>query len=401
MKNVIINSVNDGLSSDTSPESTQASVLTDAENVDILTTSDNSFILQKREGTTYLIKDNIEVKLPDMYTPLAVNKLNGILYIISANAAGNTEIGTYPSPDWDKINLSDTNTQIGTMDIVYANSTVPGESNFYSFSANPSSITSSTFKAREITKINITIKNTGTKTDIYNFTITSTSSQYMFLLSDNTLSSTINNITLNSGTSHTLTLLADTAVSTDSTLYNAELAINTTTGGLNSYINISSMFVDASSTVNTATFTPASTGSADSPTGEIPVDIVLKIPPSDFNSIEGVLLTAYADSYHVPLRFFPAFTVPSYVGSLKLYPYTDGYTASETIAEINMNYNYTLIHAVIDFDPNNYTDGTLIPIEVLYKSTTSGTTTSINITGGAAPLIRTSGTSPNATWSWS
>ena len=82
-------------------------------------------------------------------------------------------------------------------------------------------------------------------------------------------------------------------------------------------------------------------------------------------------------------------------------PIVDGYTASETIAEINMNYNYTLIHAVIDFDPNKYTDGTLVPIEVLYKSTTSGTTTSINITGGAAPLIRTSGTSPNATWSWS
>lgn len=115
MKKQTFNIFTEGLNTDLHPLSTPKTVLVDAMNVDFTTTSDNQLVLQKRVGNAKFKHDGAEVTLTPGYEPLAVASINDVAYIISYNTVeGLTELGTFPSPDYEKLFSDEDSTLILT-----------------------------------------------------------------------------------------------------------------------------------------------------------------------------------------------------------------------------------------------------------------------------------------------
>lgn len=100
MRQTATNEFKDGLNLDLHPIVTPKTVLTDNLNGTFITYNGNEFCLQNDRGNTYVDK------LKDKYIPIGVKEHNGILYIVSVNG-DKTEIGTFPSPNYDKSNYQD------------------------------------------------------------------------------------------------------------------------------------------------------------------------------------------------------------------------------------------------------------------------------------------------------
>lgn len=98
MKQTTVNEFRDGLNLDLHPLVTPKTVLTDNLNGTFITYNGNEFCLQNDRGNTNV------ASLTSGYTPIGIKEHNGILYIVSVK--GNlTEIGTFPSPEYENINL--------------------------------------------------------------------------------------------------------------------------------------------------------------------------------------------------------------------------------------------------------------------------------------------------------
>lgn len=95
MKQNITNSFEKGLTYDLHPMLTPNSVLTDNINGTYITYNGNEFCLQNDRGN---YTDNW--KITDGFTPIGIKERNGVLYIVSVNQEGFTEIGSFPSPDY-------------------------------------------------------------------------------------------------------------------------------------------------------------------------------------------------------------------------------------------------------------------------------------------------------------
>lgn len=94
MKQNATNEFKDGLNLDLHPIVTPNTVLTDNLNGTFITYNGNEFCLQNDRG-------NKEVaSLTPRFTPIGIKEHNGILYIVSVNG-NTTEIGTFPSPNWN------------------------------------------------------------------------------------------------------------------------------------------------------------------------------------------------------------------------------------------------------------------------------------------------------------
>lgn len=96
------NTFEDGLMADMHPMSTPASALSDAMNMEFVTTSGDQYVLQNIKGS------ELEASLPSGFFPLAVREYRNIAYIIAGSFGEDGEfkkglIGTYPSPDWERL----------------------------------------------------------------------------------------------------------------------------------------------------------------------------------------------------------------------------------------------------------------------------------------------------------
>lgn len=113
MRKNSVNTFTDGLVADLNPNMSRQSFLKKAENIDIISKSGDMFVLQKRGANKQLVwidplTSNAEdVTLSDGFEPIAVEESRGIAYIISFNkTTGETEIGTYPSPNYSYIEFT-------------------------------------------------------------------------------------------------------------------------------------------------------------------------------------------------------------------------------------------------------------------------------------------------------
>lgn len=100
MKQQTVNEFKDGLNLDLHPLVTPKTVLTDNINGTFITYNGNEFCLQNDRGNKWV------ANLTDGYTPIGIKEHNGILYIVSVNGNA-TEIGTFPSPNYEKVNLEE------------------------------------------------------------------------------------------------------------------------------------------------------------------------------------------------------------------------------------------------------------------------------------------------------
>lgn len=110
MKKQAVNSFSKGLITDLNPLSAPADILIEARNIDYLTTEGDQIILQKRIGNDPEVWIDGDTKtvvtLSPGFKPLAVKELNNIAYILGYNEKDNLgEIGTFPSPDYNKFKL--------------------------------------------------------------------------------------------------------------------------------------------------------------------------------------------------------------------------------------------------------------------------------------------------------
>lgn len=94
------NTFSDGLISDLNPLTTPNTVLTDALNATLLTFNGNELVLQNDMGNAKI--DGC--KLTNGFIPLEIKEHGGILYIISTDGT-NTEIGSFPSPQYNSFIL--------------------------------------------------------------------------------------------------------------------------------------------------------------------------------------------------------------------------------------------------------------------------------------------------------
>ena len=100
MKQQTVNEFKDGLNLDLHPLVTPKTVLTDNLNGTFITYNGNEFCLQNDRGNKFV------VNLTEGYIPIGIKEHNGILYIVSVKG-NSTEIGTYPSPNYNLINLNE------------------------------------------------------------------------------------------------------------------------------------------------------------------------------------------------------------------------------------------------------------------------------------------------------
>lgn len=100
MKQTTVNEFKDGLNLDLHPLVTPKTVLTDNINGTFITYNGNEFCLQNDRGNKYVSS------LTPGYTPIGIKEHNGILYIVSVNGDV-TEIGTFPSPEYENIDLEE------------------------------------------------------------------------------------------------------------------------------------------------------------------------------------------------------------------------------------------------------------------------------------------------------
>lgn len=114
MKKVAANTFAKGLITDLNPLTTPPDVLIEARNIDFITTEGDQIILQKRMGNDPELwiegENQTIVTLTPGYIPLMVKELNNVAYIISyKDDAGviTGEIGTFPSPDYDKFEYTE------------------------------------------------------------------------------------------------------------------------------------------------------------------------------------------------------------------------------------------------------------------------------------------------------
>lgn len=89
-----INTWSDGLIMDLNPINTPNTALTDCLNGTIITYNGNEHSLQNDMGN-YALEN---CALSKGYIPIGMKEYGGILYIVSCDEKGNTEIGSYPSP---------------------------------------------------------------------------------------------------------------------------------------------------------------------------------------------------------------------------------------------------------------------------------------------------------------
>lgn len=94
------NQLNDGMYLDVHPSGQRPTTTRKTKNFRVITRDNNIFILSKIKGTKQ------EGQLNTNYVPLAIDDINGVAYIISAEvidgeATGRGEIGCFPSPDYN------------------------------------------------------------------------------------------------------------------------------------------------------------------------------------------------------------------------------------------------------------------------------------------------------------
>lgn len=103
-KGVAINSFMGGLVSDLNAITTPNSVLTYALNCTGITFNGNELVLQNDMGNTDLtdiVSGEDKVALSQGFVPVGIKDYGGIIYIVSVNSSGETEIGSFPSPDYN------------------------------------------------------------------------------------------------------------------------------------------------------------------------------------------------------------------------------------------------------------------------------------------------------------
>jgi len=116
-KGVAINTFTEGLVSDLNAITTPNSVLTDVKNGTVLTFNGNELVLQNDMGNTDLT-DAItgKVQLSEGFKPIGVKEYGGIIYIVSVNSTGDTEIGSFPSPNYtEAVEKSDSSSTLTTV----------------------------------------------------------------------------------------------------------------------------------------------------------------------------------------------------------------------------------------------------------------------------------------------
>ena len=96
------NTFEDGLITDMHAMSLPASAMSDAINMEFVTTEADQYVLQNMKGS------ELEASLPPGYEPLAVKEYQNIAYIVAGKFEKDGTfiegmVGTYPSPDWTKI----------------------------------------------------------------------------------------------------------------------------------------------------------------------------------------------------------------------------------------------------------------------------------------------------------
>lgn len=96
MRKTTKNTFSDGLNLDLHPIVTPNTVLTDNLNGTFITYNGNEFCLQNDRGNTKV------AGLEDGFIPIGAKQYGGIIYIVSVNDNGLTEIGTYPGVDWNE-----------------------------------------------------------------------------------------------------------------------------------------------------------------------------------------------------------------------------------------------------------------------------------------------------------
>ena len=98
----------EGLVMDSPNYQTKNTVLTDALNIRLLTMDGNEYILQTMDGNN--ITGTTQSLLKPNYVPIGVRVYAGVAYIISALFENEIfvtgEIGTYPSPNYEQVNLN-------------------------------------------------------------------------------------------------------------------------------------------------------------------------------------------------------------------------------------------------------------------------------------------------------
>ena len=97
MKQTATNQFNDALNLDLHPIVTPNSVLTDNINGTFITYNGNEFCLQNDRGNI------CKAKLTSGFVPIGIKEHNGVIYIVSCDDSGNTEIGNYPGITWNNI----------------------------------------------------------------------------------------------------------------------------------------------------------------------------------------------------------------------------------------------------------------------------------------------------------
>lgn len=99
MKQITNSTFNEGLVSDLNPLTTPQTCLSDCVNGTLITFNGNEFTLQSDNGNVKL--KNSEIK--PGYIPVGAKEYGGILYLALLNPlSGDCEIGSIPSPDFDK-----------------------------------------------------------------------------------------------------------------------------------------------------------------------------------------------------------------------------------------------------------------------------------------------------------
>lgn len=96
MRKTTKNTFSDGLNLDLHPIVTPNTVLTDNLNGTFITYNGNEFCLQNDRGNTKV------AGLEDGFIPIGAKQYGGIIYIVSVNDNGLTEIGTYPGVNWNE-----------------------------------------------------------------------------------------------------------------------------------------------------------------------------------------------------------------------------------------------------------------------------------------------------------
>ena len=107
----------DGLNLDLHPIVTPNTVLTDNLNGTFITYNGNEFCLQNDRGNTKV------AGLKDGFIPIGAKQYGGIIYIVSTNNNGLTEIGTYPGVDWTNEEGTLNYDKYTTLDNLYIDST--------------------------------------------------------------------------------------------------------------------------------------------------------------------------------------------------------------------------------------------------------------------------------------